>query len=72
MSSVASPEHAAHEALRQTCELHAHHDHACHPEEQNIMSSLQQGAGVEFGHVWGVVGPPHSGERPNAAAEPCV
>ena len=55
-----------------TCQFHAHHDHARHPEEQNVMPCLQQGAWVELGHIWGVVGPPHGGEGPDAAAEPGV
>ena len=55
-----------------TCKLHAHHDHTSHPEEEDVMSRLQQGARVEVGQVGGLVGPAHGGEGPDAAAEPGV
>ena len=35
-------------------ELEAHHDHAGHPEEQDVMARLQQGAGVEHIKVLGL------------------
>lgn len=36
------------------CELQTHHDHASHPEEQDIMTRFQKAARVERGHVLGV------------------
>jgi len=30
------------------------HDHACHPEEQNIVPRLQQAGGVVPLQVWGL------------------
>src|SRR4029434_303456 len=32
-------------------EFQAHHDHACHPEEQDVMTGLQKGAWVEHTQV---------------------
>lgn len=55
-----------------TCELDAEHDHARHPEEEDVMPSLQESPGVELGKVGGLVGPPHGGEGPQATAEPGV
>ena len=40
-----------------TRQLHAHHDHAGHPEEEDVVTRLQQRGGVELGEVGGLVGP---------------
>lgn len=55
-----------------TCELDAEHDHAGHPEEEDVMPSLQESPRVELGKVGGLVGPPHGREGPQATAEPGV
>ena len=56
----------------QTCEFDAHHDHTGYPEEEDVVPSFQQGSRVELGQVLGRVGPAHSGEGPQGAAEPGV
>ena len=56
-------------------ELQSHHDHASHPEEQDIMPCLHHGCGVELGQVrgWGVcLGPAQGAEGPQARREPGV
>ena len=56
-------------------ELQPHHDHASHPEEQDIMPCLHDGRGVELGQVrgWGVsLGPAKGAEGPQAGGEPGV
>ena len=36
-------------AKQMTCEFDAQHDHASHPEEEDVMASLQQSPRVELG-----------------------
>mmetsp|Transcript_40170 Transcript_40170/g.96285 ORF Transcript_40170/g.96285 Transcript_40170/m.96285 type:complete len:738 (+) Transcript_40170:1120-3333(+) len=51
-----------------------HHHHPCHPEEKNVVPSLQQGPreeGLEV-IVALLVGPPEHGEREQAGGEPRV
>mmetsp|Transcript_498 Transcript_498/g.824 ORF Transcript_498/g.824 Transcript_498/m.824 type:complete len:496 (+) Transcript_498:478-1965(+) len=54
-------------------ELDAHHHHAGHPEEQDVVPRLQALGGVEPLEVLALrVGPAHGGEGPQAGGEPGV
>ncbi len=53
-------------------EFDAQHDHARHPEEQDVEAGDEQRRGVESRQVLGLVGPAQRGERPQAGAEPGV
>ena len=48
------------------------HDHACHPEEQNVVPRFHVGSGVEVFQVGRLIRPAERGERPQARREPCV
>mmetsp|Transcript_6391 Transcript_6391/g.18099 ORF Transcript_6391/g.18099 Transcript_6391/m.18099 type:complete len:361 (-) Transcript_6391:857-1939(-) len=53
-------------------EVHAHHHHPGHPEEQNVVARLQEGRGVERLEVRRLVGPLEDGEGEQPRAEPRV
>ena len=50
----------------------AHHHHAGDPEEQDVVGSLEHGAGVEVGEVLGLLRPAQRGVRPQRRREPGV
>ena len=52
--------------------LDAHHDHAGHPEKQDIVARFHDGGGVEIVEVVGGVGPAKGGMGPQAGAEPGI
>ncbi len=41
------------------CELQAEHDHASHPEKQDVVASLKESSREEAGEVGCLVGPAH-------------
>ena len=50
-----------------------HHDHARHPEEEDVVPGFHHLRGEEFGHVLRLfVRPPERGERPEPGGEPGV
>ena len=53
-------------------ELHAHHDHPRHPEEQDVMASLQQRRGVKLREVCSLLGPLEYREWEESRGEPGV
>ena len=53
-------------------ELHAHHDHARHPEEHDVVAGFQQRRRVKLGEVGGLVRPPKDGEREEPGREPGI
>ena len=54
-------------------ELQPHHDHARHPEEQDVVPRLHNSGGVVPGEVGaGILGPAGGGKGPQAAGEPRV
>ena len=56
--------------LSPTRELDAHHDHARHPEEQDVVAGLEQLPGVEGLQVLRLLGPLEHGEGEPAGREP--
>ncbi len=52
--------------------LDAAHDHARHPEEQDVVARLHVGGGIEVFVIRRLVGPAERGERPQARREPGV
>lgn len=55
-----------------TRESDAHHDHAYHPEEDDVIACLQQRGGVELVEVGRFVGPAHGGEGEEAGGKPGI
>jgi hypothetical protein len=55
-----------------TGELHAHHDHARNPEEQDIVASLEQRSRVELGEIRRRLRPLEDREREQPGGEPRV
>src|SRR5690606_29748291 len=53
-------------------EVHGHHDHPRHPEENDVEAGDQHIRGVEGFEVVGVVRPAEGGEGPQGGAEPGV
>ena len=53
-------------------ELEAHHDHAGHPEEDDVKARDQHRGGVEGLQAFGVLWPAQGGEGPEGGAEPGV
>ena len=53
-------------------EVLPHHDHAGHPEEENVKGRHQDGSGIEGLQILGFVRPAHGGERPERGGKPCV
>ena len=53
-------------------ELHAHHHHARHPEEHDVVAGFQQRRRVELGEVGALVRPPEHREREQTGGEPGV
>eukprot|EP00760_Papus_ankaliazontas_P017993 PhM_4_TR17413/c0_g1_i1/m.82358 len=68
--------HRVHVYLRErelVQQLEGGHHHAGHPEEHNVVTSLEQMCGEVALHVGGLgVGPPHDFEGPEGAREPGV
>ena len=52
--------------------LEAQHDHAGHPEEQNVVARLEDASRVVALEVRRLVGPPERAERPEPGREPRV
>ncbi len=48
------------------------HDHACHPEEEDVVARFHHVGGIEACQVGRLLGPAEGGERPQAGAEPGV
>ena len=57
---------------RHTGEVRAHHHHAGHPEEQNVVACLHHRGWVELAQILRLLGPAERRERPEAGAEPGV
>ena len=53
-------------------ELQAHHDHACDPEEDDVIARHENARRVELLELGRLLGPAHRLERPESRAEPCV
>mmetsp|Transcript_29965 Transcript_29965/g.66349 ORF Transcript_29965/g.66349 Transcript_29965/m.66349 type:complete len:205 (-) Transcript_29965:1398-2012(-) len=53
-------------------QLDAHHHHASHPEEQDVVAGLQQRTGIEGGQVLILLRPAEDREGEEAGGEPCV
>jgi hypothetical protein len=52
--------------------MHGHHDHARHPEENDVEAGDQHIGGMEGFQLGGVFWPAQRGEGPQAGGEPCV
>ena len=53
-------------------ELDPQHGHPGHPKEEDVVSGDQGRGGVEGAQVYGLLGPTHGAERPEARTEPRV
>ena len=54
------------------CKLKTHHDHARHPEEQDVVARFHVGGRVEIFVIRRLIGPAQCGEGPQAGGEPGV
>mmetsp|Transcript_5065 Transcript_5065/g.19540 ORF Transcript_5065/g.19540 Transcript_5065/m.19540 type:complete len:306 (-) Transcript_5065:1289-2206(-) len=55
-----------------TSQFHAHHYHTSDPEEQNVVSSFEEGRWVKLGQIRCLVGPAKDGKRKQTGREPSV
>lgn len=53
-------------------QLYAHHDHACHPEEDYVMTCFQQAGGVERRQLLGLFRPVEHTEGEQARRKPAA